>query len=128
VALPDWDIASVRAKIDTGARSSALHVENVAPLGTRRVRFDVALGAGERTSVVAQVSRTGRVSSSSGHRDVRYFVRTRVRLGPVERQIEISLVDRSTMRFPMLLGRTALTGCLIDPARAGLLRRGRRGS
>jgi len=97
------------------------------PIGTGRVRFDIVAPGVRRRGIVAPVTRRGRVSSSSGHTDVRYFVRTRVRLGPLEREIETSLVDRSTMRFRMLLGRTALTGLLVDPARAGLLRRARRG-
>jgi len=129
VALPDWGIASLRAKVDTGARSSALHVEHLTPLGTSRVRFEIVLpGRSTPARVVARISRMGRVSSSSGHRDMRYFVRTRVRIGPLEREIEMSLVDRSTLRFRMLLGRTALGGLLVDPARAGLLRKARRGA
>jgi len=129
VALPEWRIASLRAKVDTGARSSALHVDNLAPLPGRRVKFDIVVSdtGRRRRHVVARVSRTGHVRSSTGHGAIRYFVRTMVRLGPIEREVELSLVDRSAMRFRMLLGRTALSGLLVDPARAGLLGRPPRG-
>jgi hypothetical protein len=128
VALPDWRIAALRAKVDTGARTSALHVENIVPLAGRRVRFDIVVSdAGRRSHIVAPVSRTGRVRSSTGHAGTRYFVTTRVQLGPLEREVELSLVDRSAMRFRMLLGRTALAGVLVDPVRARLHGRPARG-
>ena len=128
VALPAWRIAALRAKVDTGARTSALHVDNITPLPDGQVRFDIVVSdAGRRTHVVAPVSRTGRVRSSTGHTALRYFVTARVRLGPIEREVELSLVDRSSMRFRMLLGRTALSGLLVDPVRARLHGRPPRG-
>jgi hypothetical protein len=58
--------------------------------------------------VKAPVVKHGRVRSSTGHWTVRYFVKTRIRIGPVEKEIEISLVSREKMMFRMLLGRKAL--------------------
>ncbi len=121
VDLPDWSIRRLRGKIDTGARSSALHVTNLTPLPNGRVAFDVVLDrrrAHRRRHVIAPVSRIGRVRSSTGRYTRRYFVKTTLVLGGVEKTIEISLVDREQMLFRMLLGRTALAhDFLIDPAR-----------
>jgi len=127
VDLPDWGIRGIRAKIDTGAASSALHVERLVELGRGRVRFDVVVRHGTRrrtTHVEARVHRRSRVRSSSGHADDRLFVTTTLRAGPVERRIELSLVNRDLMRYRMLLGRSALAGAFwVDPGRAGLLGR-----
>jgi ribosomal protein S6--L-glutamate ligase len=118
VALPEWGIVGLRAKVDTGARSSALHVERVELLSHNRVAFDVVpqrTGRGRRTRVTARVTREGRVRSSTGQSTKRLFVETVLRLGRIERPIEISLVDRAPMIHRMLLGRSALTGrILID--------------
>jgi hypothetical protein len=130
VDLPDWGISRLRAKIDTGARTSALHVENLVDLGGARVGFDVRLHRkrqDRRMHVVAKVTRRGRVRSSSGHYENRIFVRTRFRIGPILRPIEISLVDRQGMLFRMLIGRTALAGSfVIDPSRRRLLSKKKR--
>ncbi len=121
VDLPDWNIKKLRAKVDTGARSSALHVENVVELPRGRIRFDVVLHRerrDRRVHVTARVLRRSRVRSSNGETETRYFVRTRIRLGPVERDVDLSLVNRGKMIHRMLLGRTALSGpFLIDPSR-----------
>jgi hypothetical protein len=118
VDLPEWGIESLPAKIDTGARSSALHVENIEVLGDGRVRFDVRLHRKKRTRrvhVVATIARQSRVRPSSGHSELRFFVKTTVRIGPVEREVELSLVDRERMLYRMLLGRTTVaTDFLID--------------
>lgn len=130
VDLPDWEISGLRAKVDTGARSSALHVENIELLPRNRVRFDVILSRRKRhrrVHVKTRVSRRGRVRSSTGHYETRIFVNARVRIGPVERDVELSLVDRERMIFRMLLGRTALAGAfLVDVGRDRLLTRPRR--
>ena len=119
IDLPEWGVKRLRAKADTGARTSALHVENVQTLPGNRIRFDVLLHRkvrNRRVHVVARISRRARVRSSTGEYSYRYFVRTLMRIGTVERKIEISLVDRSDMIFRMLLGRTALAGSfIVDP-------------
>lgn len=118
VGLPDWGIDRIRAKVDTGARSSALHVENIEELPRGQVKFDVVLHRAHRDRRVhirAPIKRRSRVRSSSGHQEHRYFVETTLRLGPVEKRIELSLVDRQKMIHRMLLGRSALSGpFLID--------------
>lgn len=128
VALPDWGIDSIKTKIDTGARTSAIHVDNLQLLPRNRVSFDVivALACGnrrpKRVTVETDIVRLSRVRSSHGQREQRLVVATRMRLGPVERTIELSLVSRQGMLCRMLLGRTALKGgFLVNPQQATLL-------
>ena len=111
VDFPDWRIRSLRAKVDTGARTSALHVENLRELSGSRVRFDVRLHRTDttaRVTVETKVSRRAFVRWSSGMAAERVFVRVRVRLGGSEQVLEVGLVDRGNMIYRMLLGRAAL--------------------
>jgi len=130
VELPDWGIRSLRAKIDTGARSSALHVERIELLPRARVRFDVVLHRhrrDRRVHVEERLRRRGRVRSSTGDYEERLFVATRVRIGPIEREVELSLVDRGRMIHRLLLGRRAIEhDFLVDVAHRCLLTRPRR--
>ena len=118
VDLPDWGVRRLVAKVDTGARSSALHVENIRELPRGIVRFDVVLHRDQRdrrVHVRAHVKRRSRVRSSNGEIHQRLFVETTLRLGGVEKSIEVGLVDRAKMIHRMLLGRAALAGpFLID--------------
>lgn len=121
VEFLDWPLPPVRAKVDTGARSSAIDVDNIEELDGDRLRFRVVLNRARTKSVLCEAprSRQSRVRSSTGHRQRREFVSTRVRIAGVEREIEISLVHRPKMLFRMLLGRRALAGAfLVDVARA----------
>ncbi|HUU84854.1 MAG TPA: RimK/LysX family protein [Phycisphaerae bacterium] len=121
VSLPDWEVGRVRAKIDTGARTSAIHVGEIQELEDGRIRFEVVMR--ERPSkrivwVEATPVRNSRVKPSSGVRQSRRVVRTRLSLGGVEREIELSLVCRKGMLCRMLIGRTALADrFMVDPAR-----------
>jgi hypothetical protein len=111
VDFPDWGVKSLRARVDTGARTSALHVENVRLLAGSRVRFDVRLrrdDATARVTVETKVSRRAPVRSSTGQSEPRLFVKAHVRLGGREQLIEVGLVDRRHMLYRMLLGRSAL--------------------
>lgn len=125
VDFPEWGIQGVRAKVDTGARTSALHVEDIEALGDGHVRFHVVTGRKGpfgRTAVCAKVVKWGRVRSSSGHYTVRCFVKTRIRVGPVEKEVELSLVSREKMLYRMLLGRRALArDFLVDVSRRRML-------
>lgn len=117
VRLPDWGVR-LRAKVDTGARTSALDVADVEPLSGGRVRFSIVLkrDRSRRVRVEAPVARMGRVRPSSGQTQVRYFVETEIRLGDVVKTVELSLVPREGMLCRMLLGRTALArDFLVDP-------------
>jgi hypothetical protein len=118
VDFPTWGIRKLSARVDTGAETSALHVENVREVGVARVRFDVRLRRRDldaRVTVEAKVSRRAIVRSSTGQRDVRLFVQAQVRVGDRELRIEVGLVDRRHMLYRMLLGRSALAqGFLVD--------------
>lgn len=124
VDLPEWQVFRLPVKVDTGALSSALHVDNLCRWEDDWLTFDVPLEA-ERArtrNVEARLVRVSQVRSTSGRVEERPFVRTRLWLGPLEIEIEIGLVDRSGMNYAMLLGRAALAGqCLVDPARCYLL-------
>jgi hypothetical protein len=112
VALPAWDVKGVLAKVDTGARTSAIDVKDIEELGRGRVRFHLVVtrNKSHRTvAVEAAVIRRTRVKSSFGEAHERLVVRTLMRLGPVEKEIELSLVCRKDMLCRMLLGREALS-------------------
>lgn len=107
IALPEWGVEGLKAKVDTGARTSSLHVDTVEHLRKDRVRFAINTGD-DQIWTEADVHRVGRVRSSNGHMQERIFVQTRFVLGPVEKDIEISLTGRDDMNYRMLLGRLAL--------------------
>ena len=125
VDFPDWKVFELPAKADTGALTSALHVENICEWQDGWVSFDILLGDGRgarRKNVDAEFSRHGKVRSTSGKLERRIFVTTRFRLGELERDIEVGLVDRKQMNYRLLLGRRALAGhFVVDPARCYLL-------
>jgi hypothetical protein len=120
VDLPDWGVTGLIAKIDTGARTSAIHVEGLSVPKPGLVKFSLVLSRkdkDQRISVEAPVVRETKVKSSSGHISHRYVVRTTMKLKNVERVIEISLVSRPEMIRRLLIGRQALTGFfVVDPS------------
>ena len=126
LALPALGITAIRAKVDTGARSSSLHVdaqwrftEGGAPWAGFRISTGVHDGPAIEAS--APVFDERQVTDSGGNRTRRVFLRTPLRLAGIEREIEINLTDRRGMLFPMLLGRTAMArGFTVDPARSFL--------
>ncbi|WP_208108726.1 ATP-dependent zinc protease family protein [Cognatilysobacter terrigena] len=124
VALPDLGLAALRAKIDTGARTSALHVDaqwRFEQDGAPWVGFRISPGGRQVVELTAPVHDERDVVDSGGHRTTRIFLRMRMRLASVERDIEVNLADRRGMRFPMLIGRTALSGIFtVDPSRSFL--------
>jgi hypothetical protein len=125
VALPALGIARLRAKVDTGARSSALHVDaqwRFSEGGAPWVGFRITPArGGDEVQARAPILDEREVADSGGQRTRRVFLATRLRLGGVEREIEINLTDRRNMLFPMLLGRTAIAGVFtVDPARSSL--------
>lgn len=115
VALPAWGIRSLHAKLDTGARTSALDVAELRVEGGQ-ASFVVVVSrrtSARRVAVTAPVARVARVRSSNGATAARYVVRTTLRLGTIDREIEITLVDRGDMIHRMLIGRSALEGLAV---------------
>lgn len=124
VDLPDWGIKGVKAKADSGARVSAIDVADLVELDGDRVRFDVVLSRArrhKRVTVEANVVRRAQVRSSLGDIHSRWTVETTIRVGPVEKTVEVGLVCRRNMICRMLLGRQALAGdFLVDAGRVYL--------
>lgn len=123
VALPDLGIRAIKAKIDTGARSSALHaydVELFTEGGRRMVRFRVhPLQRDARTSVAAAAPllEERHVRNSGGGVELRPVIETPVKLLGKLWTIELTLTNRDAMGFRMLLGRQAVRGrFLVDPS------------
>jgi ribosomal protein S6--L-glutamate ligase len=113
-ALPKLGLPAIKAKIDTGARTSALHafrVESFGPPENPRVRFWVHPVEGRddiEVKCTAKVLDRRQVVSSNGKSEIRYIIKTPIRIGDREWPIEISLSNRETMTHRMLIGRTAL--------------------
>ncbi|NOU14178.1 MAG: ATP-dependent zinc protease [Methylococcaceae bacterium] len=123
IALPELNIERVKAKIDTGARSSALHAFIIDPYqrgGQSWVMF--AIHPLQKNSDVilechAQVKDRRLVSDSGGHKQRRYVIETLLLLGNNVFSAEMTLTNRDSMRFRMLLGRTAMEKrFVIDPS------------
>ena len=127
VALPALGLPRLRAKVDTGARTCALHVDaqwRFTEGGMPWVGFRLTAGGPHMApaEAAAPLLEEREVTDSGGHRTRRAFLRTRLALAGVERDVEVNLADRRGMRFPMLVGRTAITAFAftVDPARSFL--------
>ncbi|HEX8776694.1 MAG TPA: RimK/LysX family protein [Rhodanobacter sp.] len=124
LALPQLGIAQLKAKLDTGARSSALHVETLDSFlrdGAVWLRFTVRAGRHPSDAMHCEAPALDRrvVTDTGGHRTERWFIRSEVLLAGRRFETDINLTDRRHMLFPMLLGRSALHGrFMVDPARA----------
>lgn len=127
LALPALNVDRIKAKVDTGARTSALHAEQVTYVrrrGQTIVQFVVSSGrdsTNPQAVVQAPLLDERRVRSSNGKEELRPVIETVVRLGTQEWSIEVTLTRRDLMGFPMLLGRQALKGhAVVDPGRSFL--------
>ncbi|NND70724.1 MAG: ATP-dependent zinc protease [Rhodothermales bacterium] len=122
VSLPDLGVKRVKAKIDTGARSSSLHafeVETFDRAGIEMVRFKirpVQRSNKSETEVIAPVHDKRNVRSSSGKASVRVVIRTSVEIMGRTWLIDMTLANRDEMGFRMLLGREAIRNRLLVDA------------
>mgnify|MGYP001813700141 FL=1 len=128
VSLPDIGIRQIKAKVDTGARTSALHAFELRPYSERgrdRVEFLMHPIQKDKDTVVtctADVLDKRLVTDSGGHKEERYVIGTTLAIGGHSWPIEITLTSRDDMLFRMLLGRTAIKGrAQVNPARSYLV-------
>ena len=129
VSLPKFKLLDLKAKIDTGAKTSSLHadeIEYITERGKKLVRFMFVNEDGKKKYIKAPFIEERAVKSSTGHKSIRPVVRTSIKMGHTEFEIEVTLINRDLMGFKMLIGREALNGrFLINPARANLLKNNR---
>jgi hypothetical protein len=125
IALPELGITKIKAKIDTGARTSALHAFALRPYKENnqdKIRFDIHPLQNNTTETItceANIIDLRWVTDSGGHREERYVISTPIMLNNQLWPIEITLTERDTMLFRMLLGRSAIKRRFtINPARS----------
>jgi hypothetical protein len=128
ISLPALGLPWLKVKIDTGARTSALHAFSVEPFqqrGAPWVRFGMHPQQHNTAIEVfceAEVIDQRAVTDSGGHTETRYIITTPIQLGEHQWPIEITLTNRDTMRFRMLLGRTAMEGRIwVNPEASYLM-------
>jgi hypothetical protein len=127
VSLPELGIQKIKAKVDTGARTSALHafaLHTFKEGNKDKIRFDIhpiQNNVSEMVSCVADVVDQRLVTDSGGHTEERYVILTTMLLAGRKLPIEITLTERDTMLFRMLLGRSAIRKrFMVNPGRSFL--------
>lgn len=125
VGLPDLGIRQIKAKVDTGARTSALHAFELRPYlenGRERVEFSIHPLQKDSDTVItctADIVDQRVVTDSGGHKEERYVIQTTLSLGRDTWPIEMTLTGRDDMSFRMLLGRTAIKNrAVVDSGRS----------
>jgi hypothetical protein len=128
VRLPDLDLPPIKAKVDTGARTSCLHAFAVRPFvenGRERVEFQIhpkQRNTELQVACTADVIDQRLVTDSGGHKEDRWVIQTTLSLGEHQWPIEVTLSARDDMRFRMLLGRNAIKRlALVDSSRSYLV-------
>ena len=128
VSFPELDIARIKAKIDTGARSSALHAFNITERsqdGKQIISFQVHPRQRDSQTTItteAELLEYRQIRNSGGKAQLRPVIKTNIQVGTEIWQIELSLTNRDVMGFRMLLGRQAVRNkFLVDPGRSFLL-------
>ncbi|MEC4005152.1 30S ribosomal protein S6--L-glutamate ligase [Flavobacterium sp. SUN052] len=127
-SFPELGIPAIKARVDSGAKTSALHAINIAPFvkeGINWVKFDINPIQNNLKTVIhceALLIDKRVVKSSSGFREQRYVIQTEIKIGDDIWKIEMTLTNRDSMGFRMLLGREAMSGrILVDPEQKYLL-------
>lgn len=125
IILPELGIPKIKAKIDTGARTSALHAFSLRPFvenGLNKISFDIhpfQHNTEKVTNCIAEVVDKRLVTDSGGHEEERYVIRTAITVSNTTWPIEITLTERENMLFRMLLGRSAIRKrFIVNPARS----------
>ena len=120
--LPELGIYNLTMRVDTGAATSSLHVDNIEEFkrdDERWIRFDIHPDIHDVAKTVRceyKVLSQKKIKSSTATREKRYVIKTRLELGKRAWKIKLTLTDRSEMTYLMLLGHQAMTGkCIVDP-------------
>lgn len=127
VRLPTLGIERIKAKVDTGARTSALHafkLERALIAGVENVRIWLHPLQYDTTEVVVcetPIIDQRKVTDSGGHSEMRIVIEAELLLGTETRKIELTLTDRETMRYRLLIGRTALKNTVVIPSQSYML-------
>ena len=122
IALPELGIEELEVRVDTGAKTSSLHVDNIVKYmhkGKPSVKFDIhpdIHNVARLVSCKALISDIRKIKSSNGEAEQRYVIKTPVTLGAETWQIEITLTDRADMNYLMLFGREAIGNKLLVDA------------
>jgi hypothetical protein len=128
--LPDLGIGPLIAKVDTGARTAALHAVNIEILARsdgRCVQFDAVIDEASYATRRCLLPLHGvkRVKNTSGATEERCVVETELEIGARRWSVLVTLTDRGDMGAPMLIGRSAVKGrFMVDPGRSFLLSAG----
>lgn len=127
-SFPELGIPTIKARVDSGAKTSALHAINIAPFkkeGQNWVKFDInPIQNNVKTIIHCEAPLIDKriVKSSSGFREERFVIQTNLEIGNTNWNIEMTLTNRDSMGFRMLLGREAMSGrVLVDPEQQYLL-------
>ena len=126
VHLTSMKLNNIKAKIDTGAKSSALHAEEIdyfSKNGKKYVKFVFTTEEGVKKRISAKFLEERIIKSSTGQTTLRPVVKTKIKIGKLEFEIELTLINRDLMGFKMLIGRDALHNrFLINPSKSYLLK------
>ncbi len=129
IALPELKLPALKAKIDTGAKTSSLHAFDIKLVkrgGVSFVKFKVHPIQKNTDLIVECISPLSDrrvVTDSGGHKENRYVINTFIQMGAVKKMIQLTLTNRASMKYRMLLGREALNQFYIDPSQSYLLRK-----
>ncbi len=130
ISIPELSIKEIKAKLDSGARTSALHVTNLKIIKRGQTQFaDFTVHPNQHSTnpeihTRHKISSFRVIKSSNGSSTKRPVIKANIMIGLEKKEIEITLVNRDLMGFRMLLGRTALRpDCIIDPGRSYLLKK-----
>lgn len=116
--LPELKISNIKAKMDTGAKTSSLYCSNITPIGENKVKFIVVNTQENSLSkryITKDISRVSKVKSSNGDVQARYFINTKIIIYGKIYNMELSLSSRNEMLYPFLIGRELLNqGFIVD--------------
>lgn len=127
ISLPELDLVDFGVKVDTGAKTTALHADEIEPFfkgSDPWVRFLAPrLGGTAQNQCEFPVHTERKITNTGGVAEPRFVIRTPMELGGRKWEIDISLTDRANMRFPLILGRRALRGrnIVVHPDRSYLV-------